>query len=99
MLSIQVASSFQGNCTCYNAPLNGNITQAEDFWKDTVKPVVGGGNKADKGRGGKAIRQYQGMDGAGVRQVPKGSGEQGEDWRKLVAKSSVVPHCNSWLRH
>ena len=35
-------------------------------------------------------RQHQGMDKPGVRQVLKGSGEQGK-WRKLVAKSSVVP--------
>ena len=36
-------------------------------------------------------RQHQGMDRPGVRQVPEGSGEQGK-MRKLVAKSSVVPH-------
>ena len=35
-------------------------------------------------------RQHQGMDRPGVWQVPEGSGEQ-ENWRKLVAKSSVVP--------
>ena len=35
-------------------------------------------------------RQHQGMDRPEVRQVPEGSGEQGK-WRKLVAKSSVVP--------
>ena len=35
-------------------------------------------------------RQHQGMDRPGVWQVPEGSGEQGK-WRKLVAKSSVVP--------
>ena len=35
-------------------------------------------------------RQHQGMDRPGVRQVPEGSREQ-EKWRKLVAKSSVVP--------
>ena len=35
-------------------------------------------------------RQRQGMDRPGVRQVPVGSGEQ-EKWRKLIAKSSVVP--------
>ena len=35
-------------------------------------------------------RQHQGMDRPGVRQVPNCSGEQGK-WRKLVAKSSVVP--------
>ena len=42
-------------------------------------------------------RQHQGMDRPGVRQVPEGSGEQGK-WRKLVAKSSVVPQRLSRLR-
>ena len=37
------------------------------------------------------------MDKPGVRQVPEGSGEQGK-WRKLVAKSSVVPQRLSRLR-
>ena len=35
-------------------------------------------------------RQHQGMDRPGVRQVPEGSGKP-EKWRKLVAKTSVVP--------
>ena len=35
-------------------------------------------------------RQYQGMDRPGVQQVSESSGEQGK-WRKLIAKSSVVP--------
>ena len=42
-------------------------------------------------------RQHQGMDRPGVRKVPEGSGER-EKWRKLVAKSSVVPQWPSWLR-
>ena len=42
-------------------------------------------------------RQHQGMDRPGVRQVPECSGEQGK-WRKLVAKSSVVPQRPSRLR-
>ena len=42
-------------------------------------------------------RQHQRMDGPGVRQVPEGSGEQGK-WRKLVAKSFVVPQRPSRLR-
>ena len=42
-------------------------------------------------------RQHQGMDRPGVRQVPEGRGEQGK-WRKLVAKSSVVPQRPSRLR-
>ena len=41
-------------------------------------------------------RQHQGMDRPGVQQVPEGSGEQ-EKWRKLVAKSSVVPQRPSLL--
>ena len=43
-------------------------------------------------------RQHQGIDRSGVRQVPEGSGEQGK-WRKLVAKSSVVPKRPSRLRN
>ena len=35
-------------------------------------------------------RQHQGMDRPGVRQVPEAV-ENREKWRKLVAKSSVVP--------
>ena len=42
-------------------------------------------------------RQHQGMDRPGVWQVPEGSGEQGK-WRKLVAKSTVVPRRPSRLR-
>ena len=42
-------------------------------------------------------RQHQGMDRPGVRQVPEGSGGR-EKWRKLVAKSSVVPQRPSRLR-
>ena len=41
-------------------------------------------------------RQHQGMDRPGVHQVPEISGEQGK-WRKLVAKSCVVPKRPSWL--
>ena len=46
----------------------------------------------------KVGRQHQGMDRPGVGQVPVGSGEQGKKWRKLVAKSSVVPQRPSRLR-
>ena len=42
-------------------------------------------------------RQHQEIDRPGVCQVPEGSREQ-EKWRKLVAKSSVVPQRPSWLR-
>ena len=42
-------------------------------------------------------RQHHGMDRPGVWQVPEGSGEQGK-WRKLVAKSSMVPQRPSQLR-
>ena len=43
-------------------------------------------------------RQHQVMDRPGGRQVPEGSGEQGKKWRKLVAKSSMVPQRPSPLR-
>ena len=42
-------------------------------------------------------RQHQGMNMPGVRQVPEGSGEPGK-WRKLIAKSSLVPQRPSRLR-
>ena len=42
-------------------------------------------------------RQHQGMYRPGVRQVQEGSGEQGK-WRKLVAKSSLMPQRSSRLR-
>ena len=42
-------------------------------------------------------RQHQGMDRPGVCQVPEGSGNR-EKWRKLVAKSSVVPQRPLQLR-
>ena len=44
-------------------------------------------------------RQYQRMDWPGVRQIPKGSGEQIElKWRKPVVKSSLVPQRPPRLR-
>ena len=43
-------------------------------------------------------RQHQGMDRPGVRRVQESSGERGKKWRKLVAKSSVVPQQPSRLR-
>ena len=42
-------------------------------------------------------RQHQRMDRPGAREVTEGSGEK-ERWRKLVAKSSVVPQRTSRLR-
>ena len=43
-------------------------------------------------------RQHQGMDRPGVRQVPEGSGKKREEWRKVVAKSSVMPQRPSQIR-
>ena len=40
---------------------------------------------------GEEVGRRQGMDRPGVRHVPEGSGEHGK-WRKLVTKSSLVPH-------
>ena len=42
-------------------------------------------------------RQHQGMDRPGVQQVPEGCGNR-EKWRKLVAKSSIMPQRPSRLR-
>ena len=44
-------------------------------------------------------RQHQGMDRPGVCQVPEGCMENREKWRKLHAKSSVVPKRPSQLRN
>ena len=43
------------------------------------------------------VRRHLGMNRPGVRQVPEGSGEQGQ-WTKIVVKSSVVPPRPSRLR-
>ena len=43
-------------------------------------------------------RQHQGMDRPGVGQFPISAVEKREKWRKLVAKSSVVPLRPSRLR-
>ena len=41
------------------------------------------------------IREWTALESV---KIPEGSGEQGK-WRKLVAKSSVVPQQLSWLRY
>ena len=73
----------------------------------TCLPFIGSGrnhlaSRSEKGKKTRQTeeevgRQHQGIDRPGVRQVPEGSGEQGK-WRKLVAKSSVVPQRPSRLR-
>ena len=52
-------------------------------------------DKADRGRGGKTnIREWTGLEfEKSQREV-----ENREKWRKVVAKSSVVPQRPSWLR-
>ena len=51
----------------------------------------------DNGGGHVGYRQHQGIDRPGVRKSQRAV-ENREKWRKLVAKSSVVPHRPSRLR-
>ena len=95
-------------------PAGNRTTRRLDHRKETQTAVVwtclpfiksGQNHLARHSEGGKKTRQieeevgrqHKGMDRPGVRQVPEGSGEQGK-WRKLVAKSSVVPQRPSRLR-
>ena len=52
-------------------------------------------DKAARGRGGKTT---SGNGQAWSLPSPRGQWRTGEKWRKLVAKSSVVPQWPSWLR-
>ena len=58
------------------------------FWK-------GEEDKVDRGRGGKTT---SGNGQAWSSPSPRGQWRTGKIWRKLVAKSSVVPQWPSWLR-
>ena len=73
----------------------GHVSRLSGLAKTILRGTVKGGGS--QGRQDAVGRQHQGMDRPGVRQVPEDSGEQGK-WRKLVAKSSVVPQRPSRLR-
>ena len=94
-----------GNWTTQRPPDHRKETQTAVVW--SFFPFIRSGQNylAKHSESGKKTgqtekevgRQHQGTDRPGVRQVPEGSGEQGK-WRKLVAKSSLVPQRPSRLR-
>ena len=67
----------------------GHVSRSSGLAKTILRGTVKGGKKKTRQTEEEAGR-HQGMDRPGVCQVPEGSGGQGK-WRKLVAKSSVVP--------
>ena len=98
---------YQRGSTCQDPASNRPTRRPPDHRKETQTAVVwscfpfirSGQNhlarhsemgKKTRQREEEVGRQYLGMDRPGVHQVPEGSEEQGK-WRKLVAKSSVVP--------
>ena len=94
-----------GNRTTQRPPDDRKDTQTAVVWSGFPFIRSGQNHLARHSERGKKTRQtekqvgkqHQRMDRPGVRQVLEGSGEQGK-WRKLVAKSSVVPHRPSRLR-
>ena len=105
---------YQRGSPCQDPAGNRTIRRPPDHRKEmqtavvsTCLPLIGSGrnhlaSRSEKGKKTRQTeeevgRQHQGIDRPGVRQVPEGSGEQGK-WRKLVAKSSVVPQRPSRLR-
>ena len=75
----------------------GHVPSSSGPVKTILRGTVKGGRR--QGRQKEEVgRQHQGMDRPGVRQVPEGSGEQKDNWRKLVGKSSVVPQQQLRLR-
>ena len=79
-------------------PYHGKETLTAVVWSCLTFIMPGQNHLARHSEMGKKTRQteeevgrhLQGMDRPGVHEVPEGSVEQGK-WRKLVAKSSVVP--------
>ena len=74
----------------------GHVSRSSGLVKTILQGTVKGGRR--KGRQGKRwednIREWTGLEfGKSKRAV-----ENREKWRKLVAKSSVVPQRPSWLR-
>ena len=95
--------SYQRESPCQDPAGNGTTRRPPDHcrklqWYGHISRSWSGQNHLTRhGERGKktrhteeeVVRQHQGMDRPGVRQVPDGSREQGK-WRKLVAKSSTT---------
>ena len=75
----------------------GHVSRSSGLAKTILQGTVKGERRDLKVTEEEVGRQHQGIGRPGVRQVPEGSGKLGK-WRKLVAKSSVVPQRPSWLR-
>ena len=105
---------YQQGSSCQNPAGNRTTRRPSDHRKETQTAVVWSclpfirsdqnhlARHSEKGKKTRQTeeevgRQHQRMDRPGVRQVPEGSAEQGK-WRKLVAKSFVVPQRPSRLR-
>ena len=67
----------------------GNVSRSSGLAKTILQGTVKGGkDKVDRGRGGKTT---SGNEQAWSSPSPRGRWRTGKKWRKLVAKSSVVP--------
>ena len=74
----------------------GNVSRSSGLAKTILQGTVKGGkDKVDRGRGGKTT---SGNEQAWSSPSPRGRWRTGKKWRKLVAKSSVVPQRPSRLR-
>ena len=99
---------YQRGSPCQD-PAENRTTRRPDNRKETQTAVVwscfpfirSGQNylarDSERGKRTRKTEEEVGRQHPGVRQVPEGSGEQGK-WRKLVAKSSVLPQRPSRLR-
>ena len=105
--SLQHGEDPAGNWTTWRSPYDHKKTQTAVVWSCLPFIRSGQNHLARHSERGKKTRrtkeevgrQHQEMDWSGVRQVQfKGQWRTGKKWRKLVAKSSVVPQRSSQLR-
>ena len=75
-----------------------HVSRSSGLTKTILQGTVKGGRRQGRQRKRWEDNIRECMDRPGVRQVPDGGGKQGKKWRKLVAKSSVVPQRPSRLR-
>ena len=73
----------------------GHVSRSSGLAKTILQGTVKGGRQGgQKKRWEDNIREWTGLEFT----KPQTAEENGEKWRKLVAKSSVVPQRPSWLR-
>ena len=70
----------------------GHNLRSSGLAKTILQDIVKGGRKTwwTMEEVEKVGGEHQEMDRPGIHQVPEGSGEKREKWRKLVAKSSMM---------